>query len=171
VVGRRVSGWAGALLVAAAAVFLVRSLGDRDAAQIRRQFDRLIADTEKRGHEGLLDAGARARAIAAAFVETPRLALPPVADGERPRAELVGLVFQTRALLDSLRIRVHSRELEFAPDRRRAVLRVTAEVLGYGGGYEERGVRAARIEWERTDEGWRIAAVETETPLRPLPLP
>ena len=169
-VGRRRIGWAGALLLAAAAVFIGRSLGDRDAAQIPRQFDRLVTDTEKRGHEGL-EAGARARAIAAAFVETPRLALAPVADGERSRAELVSLVFQTRSLLDFLKIRVHSRELEFAPDRRRAVLRVTAEVLGYGGGYEERGVRAARIEWERTDEGWRIAAVQAETPLRPLPPP
>jgi len=171
VVKRTIRWTVGAALVIVAAIALRWVLQDRDAARIRRQFDRLVADTEKRGRESLLDASTRARSIAAAFIDTPRLALPPVADGERSRAELVGIVFQTRALLDSLAVRIHSRQLEFSPDRRRAVLHVTAEISGIGGGYIERGLRSARIEWVRTDEGWRIAAAEAETPLRPLPPP
>lgn len=165
---RLIAAAAAIALAAGIAAYLLR---DRDAAEIRRRFDQLAADVQKRGPEGLWEAQSRARAIAAVFVERPRFSVAPVADGERPRAELPGLIFQLRASLDSLEIRVRSRELEIAPDRRRAVLRASAEIAARGAGFEERSVRAASIEWERTDDGWRIAAVDSGSPLRQLPLP
>lgn len=165
---RSVEAAAAIALAAGAAAYLLR---DRDAAQIRGQFDELVAQAEKRGPESLWEAQSRARAIAAAFVERPRISAAPVFDGERSRAELPGLFFQLRASLDSLEIRVRSRELEIAPDRRRAALRASAEIAARGPGFEERSVRAGRIEWERTEDGWRIAAVDSGSPLRQLPLP
>lgn len=169
---KRYQRWIAAAVALALIAVVVACLSrDRDAAQIRRRFDRLVADVEKRGSESLWEAQRRARAIAAVFVERPRFSAAPVADGERSRAELPGLILQTRASLEALDIRVRSRQLEIAPDRRRAFLRVSADIAARGPGFEERSVRTARIEWERTDDGWRIAAVDSGSPLRQLPLP
>ena len=144
---------------------------NRDEARLWRQFHRIVALAEKRGPEGVLDAASRARKLAAAFTAEPRFDLPPFVTGSRDREELAAAFFQERAQLEDLTIRIRDRSLERTPDRRQAIMRIVAEARSESRGFAERGIRTVRITWERTDDGWRIAAVETADALRQLPLP
>ena len=141
----------------------------RPEARLRRQIRRLAARMEKAGPESALAAAGRAREISDHFTQEPRLDIPMLPHVPHRRSELTTGVFQARAMVESLRIRIHDLRVDLTGDGTEARMTLSATVTARMGGDAERASRAFEIDWKLEGDGWRIAAVREQRPLRHLP--
>lgn len=158
-----------AAVVVLAAVAAVRH-HQRPEARLRRQIRRLAARMEKAGPESALAAAGRAREISDHFTQEPRFDIPMLPHVPHRRSELTTGVFQARAMVDSLRIRIHDLRVDLSADATAARMTLSVTVTArMGGGDTERASRAFEVDWELESDGWRIDAVREQRVFRHLP--
>lgn len=166
-------GAAAAVLLAActaAAVFAWHRY-HRDEARLRRAIGELAGLVSKEPGEAPLASAARARAASDFFAPGAVLS-----DAFRPRLPagrdaLAAAILHARARADRIGVTLHDVQVEVGPGRSNAVMRVTATASVQGGGMREGETREARLDWVRTDAGWRIARLAPGDALRPIDPP
>ena len=155
-----VAGLAALALPARAAVYV------SDAARIRRHLAALAEAVSKSDPENPIVGAARCERIAAAFVERPELHLDFFPHAPDNRRELAALAFHVRNAADRIHVQFHDSSVRAAPGGRQAEMRVTARGTIAFDHRKESMLREFRLEWERTDEGWKISRGETVEAIR-----
>ncbi len=155
-----VAGLAVLALVAGTAVYF------SDAARIRRSLAALAESVSKSGPENPIVGAVRCERIAAAFVAHPEFHLDFFPHAPDNRRELAAVAFHVRNAAERIHVHFSDASVRVAPGGRQAEVRVTARGSIAFDHQKESMLREFRLEWERTDEGWKISRAETVEAIR-----
>ena len=152
------------LIAGALALALAAGAGvlwhNRDSAKIDRALKRLIAGVSKKGaDEGIVDAAAKAAQAAHCFTPYPTLKVSEISELLQTRSDIQAVVYQFRAMAQSIAITIDSKSLEMAPDRQTAAMLLTATAVVVAEGTQDALTRQFQVEWTKTKEGWLIERV------------
>ncbi len=142
----------GVLLLAVAAVLLVRHFFPADESRIKKQLTRLAGFASRPADEKTLAGLTRAKAISELFARRARLDVAEAGlAGEYDRQEIRTLALLFRNRFSQVRIRCRDMTVELAGDRAR--LNATCRASGQAGGEAVRETREIRAGLVRSDGG------------------
>lgn len=147
------------LIVLGIGVLLITHYRSRDEFLIRRTLYDLLLQCEKKGSSGLLATALRAQDIRNFFTTNAIVRTGPPYPMRLERRDLPALLARAHHYADLLIVRARGDELEVAPGRRTALLRITLEVEATIDGRVEQGIGEYEFTWQKEDGEWRISDV------------
>ena len=146
------------LLLVAAGIFV---LWPGEAARIKKQFDSLAGNIQKKAGENQLAAAANARRVREVFTEMVSLYAPAYDyDRELPAAEIPALVLSARMAYTELSLDFDDYQIEILPDNL-ALVRVTSRLRGQlTSGEAIEDFQELNCQLQKISGSWRFRAVE-----------
>lgn len=157
----------GAMVLVLAAAWWIWA-GDREARQIKRQFDRLVEVLEKREEIPPLRMMTRARRAAEFFTADVQLKLSPIVERTLLADDISPVHHLVHTQVAQLTLRITDQQLAIADDRQSATMRFTvrSRVRTHHGAQETR-IDEFRLQWVKQDGNWLIQTAEIVPAIRP----
>jgi hypothetical protein len=149
------------VVVVLSVFFLLRGCGGSEERAIRRALDELVGRVALSECEDMVRAGLRSRRIGDSFVDDAQISAKTYGISLRGRQDVVTASLRVRTQLDRFTLEISGIEVSVRDDAQEAEVYCAVRVDVAGMGEEDRRYQEVEMSWSKTEEGWKIARLET----------
>lgn len=151
------------MLIAFILPLFLSHCGNRDERRIRKNLEKLASLLEKTEKESILQAGVRAKKVAAFFKEDIRVEVGDPVPLLQIKQELIRTTVHFYQGLDTVKVKLSDVEITLKEDggSARSLFTAVAAVTGAPRGSGDVLPRELEVTWEKEERKWKIRQVRT----------
>ena len=157
---------AAVVLLGLALAWTIRTLLPSDEARLRKTWTTLLTLSETGNQPALLTGARRALEIQSYFATGSVIEVGAPYPMTITRGQLPGLLSQAWNLTEQLRVRSLGAELQWADDRKSAVMETTLELSAVVRGETMSSLEPYQVNWINDEGAWKIARVRPVVTIR-----